>query len=362
MMPITTLLRRRVSSMATIPAAGGSGSRPLDSNGHLTGQSAYFYGIGGGMLSAYTLTLGSSLTASNGYSSVYFDSKRVGVAPNGSSYSTFIQDRLGSQGSYYPYGEDKGTPLPNDQFKFATYWRDSATSLDYADQRYYVNNFGRFITPDPYQATATAPSDSNDPQTWNRYSYVITDPVNLVDPLGRFWVPSPPPPHPEPGGPPEAPSQQPIESDPEGPPQNGNGSGEKGPRNPNPTSPAKPTRTNTVQAYQACVAQVDQQDHATYLTALQFLEGNYLLFLELGAGGGAVAGGILGSGVPLYGSILGAYLGAHIGALTANEWHTDLTLLFTVLANTPRPLARSLPHVDLRRSFIDPGRVLEDTK
>ncbi len=161
----------------------------LNSNGQLTGQTAYFYGVDGSMLAAYTLTLGSSLTASGGYSSVYFDAKRVGVAPNGTSYSTFIQDQLGSQGSYYPYGEDKGAPLANDQFKYATYWRDSATSLDYADQRYYVNNFGRFMTPDPYRANNGEAGDPTDPSSWNKFSYTRGDPVNLYDPFGLFTCP-----------------------------------------------------------------------------------------------------------------------------------------------------------------------------
>ena len=72
----------------------------LNSQGQLTAQTAYFYGADGSMLAAYTLTLGSSLTASEAYTAVYFRRKRVGVAPGGTSYSTFIQDRQGSQGAY----------------------------------------------------------------------------------------------------------------------------------------------------------------------------------------------------------------------------------------------------------------------
>ena len=61
-----------------------------------------------------------------------------------------VQDRLGSVGKYYPYGEERGGGNPpNDQVKFATYTRDSGTGLDYADQRYYASTFGRFMTPDP---------------------------------------------------------------------------------------------------------------------------------------------------------------------------------------------------------------------
>jgi hypothetical protein len=52
------------------------------------------------------------------------------------------QDRLGSVHgyplngeTYYPYGEDAGTPLLGENF--ATYYRDGTTGLDYAKNRYY---------------------------------------------------------------------------------------------------------------------------------------------------------------------------------------------------------------------------------
>ena len=71
-----------------------------------------------------------------------------------------IQDRLGSRRrglwgiSYYPYGEEEGSGEEDDREKFATYWRDSFTGFDYARQRYYVPRSGRFLTPDPYRASA----------------------------------------------------------------------------------------------------------------------------------------------------------------------------------------------------------------
>ena len=96
---------------------------------------------------------------------VFFGGKRVEV--NGVAFG---QDRLGSntQGKYFPYGEDRGTPIANDQVKFATYTRDSATGLDYADQRYYSNQFGRFRTADPYSATTYSINSPQTPPTWNR--------------------------------------------------------------------------------------------------------------------------------------------------------------------------------------------------
>ena len=81
----------------------------------------------------------------------YFGGKLVAESQSGLMLPA-VQDRLGSVGRYYPYGEERNSPpLGNDQVKFATYTRDSATGLDYADQRYYASSFGRFMPPDPYK-------------------------------------------------------------------------------------------------------------------------------------------------------------------------------------------------------------------
>jgi len=53
--------------------------------------------------------------------------------------------------------------------------------MDYVNNRYYSNAYGRFMTPDP----ATGSSSSN-PQSWNKYAYVNGDPVNLTDPIGLY--------------------------------------------------------------------------------------------------------------------------------------------------------------------------------
>jgi RHS repeat-associated protein len=96
-------------------------------------------------------------------------------------------DRLGSDRRntrYYPYGKEY-TATGNDKDKFATYFRDSSTGLDYAMNRYYGSNLGRFLTPDPYGGSAKP----DNPQTWNRYSYVTNDPINANDPSGRDPLP-----------------------------------------------------------------------------------------------------------------------------------------------------------------------------
>jgi uncharacterized protein RhaS with RHS repeats len=44
--------------------------------------------------------------------------------------------------------------------------------------RYYSNRLGRFLTPDPLAGSIA------NPQSLNRYGYVMNDPGNLIDPLG----------------------------------------------------------------------------------------------------------------------------------------------------------------------------------
>jgi RHS repeat-associated protein len=155
------------------------------SGGNLT-QTFYYYGIDGQKLGIYplTLVLVNNVTPvmtdnSNVKLSTFFGRKRLGTFDRLGTAKYDQQNSLTM--SFYPYGEDRGTVQPNDSLKFATYTRDSATGLDYADQRYYASNWGRFMSPDPYQASA-APVDSG---SWNRYSYTRYDPTNRMDPLGR---------------------------------------------------------------------------------------------------------------------------------------------------------------------------------
>jgi RHS repeat-associated protein len=71
--------------------------------------------------------------------------------------------------------------------KFATYYRDGTTGLDYAKNRYYSSILGRFMTADPYMATASGANNPADPGSWNRYAYAGNDPVNFSDPSGLFY-------------------------------------------------------------------------------------------------------------------------------------------------------------------------------
>ncbi len=53
--------------------------------------------------------------------------------------------------------------------------------LDYVHARYYDPDTGRFLSADPTWQSA----DLIQPQSWNRYAYVLNNPINLTDPDGR---------------------------------------------------------------------------------------------------------------------------------------------------------------------------------
>jgi RHS repeat-associated protein len=130
----------------------------------------YFYRVQGERL---PYQMGSYVGQLTGTPPAYFAGRRLGWGATA--------DRLGSVrvAAYYPYGEYEGT-AQGDDVRFATYVRDSATGLDYAVQRYYSSTSGRFLTPDPWGPSATPAN----PQSWNRYTYVLGDPVNNIDPSG----------------------------------------------------------------------------------------------------------------------------------------------------------------------------------
>ena len=64
--------------------------------------------------------------------------------------------------------------------QFTAKERDNETGLDYFLARYYSSTQGRFTSTDPLEASARL----RNPQTWNRYTYVLNNPLRLVDPDG----------------------------------------------------------------------------------------------------------------------------------------------------------------------------------
>lgn len=64
--------------------------------------------------------------------------------------------------------------------KYAGSERDPATGLDHTWWRKYDSASGRWTTPDPYKGSMRI----GNPQSLNRYAYVLNDPINFSDPTG----------------------------------------------------------------------------------------------------------------------------------------------------------------------------------
>ncbi len=100
-----------------------------------------------------------------------------------------VTDSLGQQKAYhvyYPFGEE-ATAFNQDtlRLKFTGHERDlgnpggAGDDLDYMHARHCSPLTGRFLSVDPGAARP------GQPQSWNRYSYALGNPLRYVDPDGR---------------------------------------------------------------------------------------------------------------------------------------------------------------------------------
>ena len=70
--------------------------------------------------------------------------------------------------------------------KFTGKKRDNETGLDYFGARYMSGPEGRFMSPDPSMLSTVKAI----PQSWNRYTYVLNNPLRYIDPNGELWISS----------------------------------------------------------------------------------------------------------------------------------------------------------------------------
>ncbi|MFN8008459.1 MAG: RHS repeat-associated core domain-containing protein [Terriglobia bacterium] len=162
----------------------------------------YFYGAYGELLGVYAPYTSGGITYGNMTveRNVYFAGKLIRSKQTDMfgtvTDAAVVVDRLGSvrmrsntsvsvyqQFINYPFGEES-TSTENNREKFATYFRDKDTGLDYARNRYYGSTMGRFLTTDPHAGSAKL----GNPQSWNRYTYAGNDPVNRTDPNGLDYT------------------------------------------------------------------------------------------------------------------------------------------------------------------------------
>ena len=146
--------------------------------------------------SATTVYIGKLYECVAGACSKYIFAGGTRIAHKASDTVYFTQDHLGStrvvtdaNGNksediyYYPFGgaqSDSGAVSMT--YKYTSQEFDAETGLYNYNARLYNPSLGRFISPD------TIVPDPSNPQAFNRYSYVINNPIMYTDPSGHdFW-------------------------------------------------------------------------------------------------------------------------------------------------------------------------------
>ena len=177
----------------------GDGRRVAKKNGS-TVNKIYWYGQNGEVLDETDGTGSVSNSAFNEY--IFFGGQRVARRDSSNNVNYYFADHLGTarvvanssgtildDSDFYPFGGERVVVSSSgNNYKFTGKERDSESGLDNFGARYYSFAISRFISTDPKTFNGTT---LGNPQRWNRYIYVLDNPLTLVDPDGRdakeFW-------------------------------------------------------------------------------------------------------------------------------------------------------------------------------
>jgi len=151
-----------------------------------TGETTVFvYDAFAKLVAEYSTSVEPALTAKTSYLTMdHLGSPRINTDANGN---------ITARHDYMPFGEEifsaqrtqsLGYTADTVRKQFTGYERDTETDLDFAQARMYGYNHARFTSPDP---TLLSVNGFN-PQSWNRYIYVLNNPLKFTDPLGLWEV------------------------------------------------------------------------------------------------------------------------------------------------------------------------------
>src|SRR5882724_827581 len=198
------LVQVRTDDNSTVIASytyGDSNERLIAEDGSLR---TYYVGEGGATTAEYTEANNSGILAwSKSY--VYLGNRLLStLTPNGGggeSIQYHHPDRLGTRlvtnpstcGSFEQVTLPFGTALNTESTgetnrRFTSYDRSTTTKLDYAVNRHYDSQQGRFTQVDPAGMNVV---NLTSPQTLNLYAYCTNDPINRTDPSGLgliHWI------------------------------------------------------------------------------------------------------------------------------------------------------------------------------
>lgn len=165
-------VRKVTASESTTFVYDGSGQL-IEEWSNQTFSTSYVY-AGGRMLTTET-ALGISYLTQDHLGSPRVVTNGSGTVTSRRDYSAFGEEIFTQQRA-----AGLGYQPDNIRQDYTGYQKDEESGLEFAQARYYNPLHGRFTSPDPLTASASI----RNPQTFNRYSYVLNSPYKFVDPLG----------------------------------------------------------------------------------------------------------------------------------------------------------------------------------
>ncbi len=137
-------------------------------------------------------------TGNNPTEFIFFNGRRIARRDSAGVVSYFFADHLGSSrvvtsatgqvlddSDFYPFGGERAvSSTSGNPYKFTGKERDAESGLDDFGARYYASAYGRFASTDPSAKSV----ELTNPQSLNRYAYVLNSPLRFVDPNGLWAV------------------------------------------------------------------------------------------------------------------------------------------------------------------------------
>jgi RHS repeat-associated protein len=155
----------------------GDGHRVKKVKGAVT--TVYVYDAAGQLVAEY----GGESSQTSGVSYITHDSQGSTRVITGQN-----QNEVRGRYDYLPFGEEVYAGRTgyggnnNVRQRFTGKEHDAETGLDYFGARYYAATAGRFTGVDPSQASVKL----SDPQSWNRYTYAMNNPLEYLDTNGKW--------------------------------------------------------------------------------------------------------------------------------------------------------------------------------
>ena len=159
-------------------AYDGDGNRVKVDGGVTTYYVGRYYEKQGSIVTKYYYFAGKRVAMRKGGTLTYLHGDHLGST----SLATTATGGFLSRVLYYPYGEMRtGNPtaLPTD-YQYTGQRHDVYTQLYEMGARWYDAQIGRWISAD------TIVPDPANPQSFNRFAYVLGNPLRYVDPTGYF--------------------------------------------------------------------------------------------------------------------------------------------------------------------------------